>query len=351
MQHGPCAESRTVWCKSGQVVACRNPLLEPAALSRPGRPARYPRERLLERDQSGLCHEAGSARWYHGNQPRPAVGRGLYFSVKGWIEMRERLGGSKRIVVKVGTSTLTHPNGHLHLGRMESLVRQLVDLQGEGREMLLVTSGAVGAGVGRLGLAERPTDLAGKQALAAVGQGVLMQRYEGLFAEYGCTVGQILLTREDIDDPVRSASAAATMEQLFAWRVIPVVNENDTVTNEEIRVGDNDTLSARVAVLAGADLLILLSDVDGFYPADPRTNPGLRPLETVSLADDLERAAGGAGTSHGTGGMVTKVQAARICGAANIPVVLAPGARAGVLRSVLDGEAVGTLFAPVQVEV
>lgn len=258
--------------------------------------------------------------------------------------MRATLARRRRIVVKVGTSTLTHPGGLLHLGRMEGLVRQLADLHAEGRDVVLVTSGAVGAGMGRLGLTERPADLAGKQALAAVGQGVLMQRYEGLFAEYGCTVGQVLLTREDLEDPVRRANAAQTMERLFAWRVIPVVNENDTVANEEIRVGDNDTLSARVAVLTGADLLVILSDVDGFYPADPRSNPGLAPLPQVSLAGDLESAAGGAGTAGGTGGMITKVQAARLCGAAGIPMVLAPGARPGVLREVLAGQEIGTLF-------
>ncbi len=261
--------------------------------------------------------------------------------------MRSSFVDCRRVVVKVGTSTLTHPSGHLHLGRMEALVRQLADLHAEGREVVLVSSGAIGAGMGRLRLTERPADVAGKQALAAVGQGVLMQRYEGLFAEYGCVVGQVLLTRQDLDDPVRAASAAATVEQLFAWRVIPIVNENDTVANAEIKVGDNDTLSARVAVLTRADLLILLSDVDGFYPGDPRRTPDLQPLERVSLADDLERSAGGAGSVHGTGGMITKVQAARICGDAAIPTVVAQGARPGVLREILAGEPVGTLFEPV----
>lgn len=262
--------------------------------------------------------------------------------------MREAIRHSKRVVVKVGTSTLTHPNGHLHLGRMEALVRQLADLHAEGRDVVLVTSGAVGAGMGRLDLPERPKDLTGKQALAAVGQGLLMQRYEGLFAEYGVVVGQVLLTRFDLENPIQRANAAATMEQLFAWRVIPVVNENDTVAGDEIRVGDNDTLSARVALLVRADLLILLSDVDGFYPADPRTNPGLKPRLEVSLEEDLEQAAGGAGTRNATGGMITKVQAARLCGEAGIPTVLAHGARPGVLREILAGEAVGTLFCPPQ---
>jgi glutamate 5-kinase len=258
--------------------------------------------------------------------------------------MRESFGQKRRIVVKVGTSTVTHPGGLLHLGRIEALVRQLADLHAEGRDVVLVTSGAVGAGLGRLGLDKRPAGLAAKQALAAVGQGLLMQRYENFFSEYGCVVGQVLLTRQDLEDERRRASAQATMNQLFDWRVIPIVNENDTVVNEEIRVGDNDTLSARVAVLAGADLLILLSDVDGFYPADPRTNPELRPLTTVSLTSELINGAGGAGTPGGTGGMVTKVQAARICAAAGIPTVLAAGARPGVIREILSGQLVGTLF-------
>lgn len=258
--------------------------------------------------------------------------------------MRTGLKTAKRIVVKVGTSTLTHPTGHLHLGRMEALVRQLSDLHAEGRDVVLVTSGAVGAGMGRLGLERRPPETTAKQALAAIGQGQLMHRYEALFSEYGPAVGQILLTRQDFEDPTRRATAAAVMAQLLQWRVVPIVNENDTVSNEQIRVGDNDTLSARVATLIRADLLILLSDVDGLYPEDPRGKPGLLPLTAVSMAEELEAMAGGAGTAVGTGGMVTKIAAARICAAESIPVVLANGANASVLRSIVAGETVGTLF-------
>lgn len=257
---------------------------------------------------------------------------------------RSRLISSRRVVIKVGTSTITHPNGLLHLGRMESLVRQIYDLHAEGREVVLVSSGAVGAGLGKLGLSERPSDLQAKQALASVGQGVLMHRYEVLFGDYGCTVGQVLLTRDDLEHPERKRSAGATMELMLSWRVIPVVNENDTVSSEEIKVGDNDTLSARVAALVKADLLVLLSDVDGFYPADPKKVAGLQPMPQVSIGADLDRAAGGAGSSNGTGGMVTKVQAARICAAHGIKMVLAHGARPGVLREIVAGEVVGTLF-------
>lgn len=258
--------------------------------------------------------------------------------------MRERLRQARRVIIKVGTSTLTHPNGHLHLGRMEALVRQIADLHAEGRNVVLVTSGAVGAGLGRLNLEQRPQEVHAKQALAAIGQGLLMQRYEALFGEYGLVVGQVLLTREDLEDPHRRESAAAVMDQMLHWRVVPIVNENDTVTSEEIRVGDNDTLSAQVATLIGADLLILLSDVEGLYPADPRTNPGLQPMLTASLADDLERIAGGAGTANGTGGMATKIRAARICAEAAIDMVVASGDRAGVLREIAAGDPVGTLF-------
>ena len=259
--------------------------------------------------------------------------------------MRHGLKASKRIVIKVGTSTLTHPNGHLHLGRMEALVRQLADLHAEGRRITLVTSGAVGAGMGRLGLDRRPSETLTKQALAAVGQGLLMHRYEALFSECGRAVGQILLTRQDFEDDHRRAVAAGVIDRLLSWGVIPVVNENDSVSSEQIGVGDNDTLSARVAAMIGADLLVLLSDVDGLYTEDPRGKTGLSPLTCVSARDDLEAMAGGAGSVRGTGGMVTKIHAARICAAARIPMVLANGAAPGVLRLILAGEAVGTLFA------
>lgn len=261
--------------------------------------------------------------------------------------MRTGVMASKRIVVKVGTSTLTHPNGHLHLGRMEALVRQLSDLAAEGRGLVLVTSGAVGAGMGRLGLTQRPAETRRKQALAAVGQGLLMHRYEALFAEYGRPVGQMLLTRQDFEDAHRREIAAGVFDQLLEWGVIPIVNENDSVSNEQIRVGDNDTLAARVAAMIGADLLILLSDVDGLYTEDPRGKTGLSPLAEVAPEDDLEAMAGGAGTATGTGGMITKVQAARICAGAGIRMVLANGGAPGVLRSILAGETVGTLFGEV----
>lgn len=254
---------------------------------------------------------------------------------------------ARRVVVKVGTSLLTHPGGQLHFGRMEALVRQLADLHAEGREVILVTSGAVGAGLGRMGLQGRPAGLVEKQALAAVGQGLLMQHYEKLFAEHGVTVAQVLLTRADLEDSRRRENAAATLGTLLGWRVVPIVNENDTVTAEEIRVGDNDTLSARVAALVQSDLLIILSDVDGLYPADPRTNPGLTPLPVVTeLNEAIWRSAGEAGSATGTGGMRTKIQAAAIAMAAGIPMVVASGQRPGVLAEIVRGQNPGTLFLP-----
>jgi glutamate 5-kinase len=259
--------------------------------------------------------------------------------------VRPSLGQRRRIVVKVGTSTLTHANGHLHLGRMEALVRQLADVMGEEKEQILVTSAAISAGMGRMGLKERPASLTEKQALAAVGQGVLMHQYEKLFAEYGIKVAQVLLTKEDLDHPYRSRNARETVACLLQWGVVPIVNENDVVASDEIKVGDNDTLSARVAVLARADLLIILSDVDGVYPADPRTTNGISVLSWVpEVTIELERVAGGAGSSNGTGGMVTKLQAARIANAAGIPLVVANGSQPGVIRAILAGEPVGTLI-------
>lgn len=259
------------------------------------------------------------------------------------------LAAARRVVVKVGTSTLTHPNGRLHLGRMEALARQLADLMAAGKQVVLVTSGAIGAGIGRLGLERRPDEALDKQALAAVGQGVLMQTYEKLCAEYNVVVAQILLTRDDLEDATRRASARATMLRLLAWQVLPIVNENDTVANEEIKLGDNDTLSARVAVLIDAELLVILSDVDGFYAADPRLHPdkAMQPLQVVrAITPEVMAAAGGAGSSNGSGGMRTKLQAAEICLQAGIPMVLAAGARPGVLSEIASGHVHGTLFSP-----
>lgn len=254
---------------------------------------------------------------------------------------------ARRIVVKVGTSTLTHENGKLNLLRIERLVRQLVDAVNQGKELILVTSGAVGAGMSRLGLKERPRSVPGQQAVAAVGQGLLMQVYEKLFAEYGHVVAQVLLTREDLQNRRRYLNSRNTLLKLFEYGAIPIVNENDTVAVDEIRFGDNDTLSALVASLIDADLLVILSDVDGLYSSDPHLDPQARRLEVVrELTPELWKAARGPGSHLGTGGMVTKLEAARIATASGCAMVLAHGAEEQVLLKILEGQQVGTLFLP-----
>lgn len=258
---------------------------------------------------------------------------------------------AKRIVVKVGTSTLTHANGRLHLQRMESLARQLTDLRNGGREVVLVSSGAVGAGLGRLGLEERPKTMPERQAAAAVGQGLLMQVYSKLFSEYGQIVAQVLLTREDLDHRLRYLNARNTILTLLGYGVIPIINENDTVATDELKnlhFGDNDQLSALVACTVGADLLVLLSDIDGLYNRDPRQHTDAEKITVVKeLTPELFVGAGGAGSRRGTGGMATKLEAARIATRSGIAMLLADGSVPGVLHRILDGgEAEGTLFLP-----
>ncbi|MGI6604434.1 MAG: glutamate 5-kinase [bacterium] len=260
---------------------------------------------------------------------------------------REALRAAKRVVVKVGTSTLTYDTGRLNLNRIEYLVRELADLAHSGRQVILVSSGAVVVGRSRLGIARRPNSVQEKQAMAAVGQGILMQTYEKLFAEYGLNVAQILLTKADVTNGKRYENACNTFQMLLSYGVIPIVNENDTVATEEIEFGDNDTLSAYVATLAQADLLVLLSDIDGLYTADPHKDPSasLIPLVT-GITPEIEELASGAGTDRGIGGMVTKIEAARIAGAAGIPLVIARGDKPGLVRDILSGGEIGTLFVP-----
>lgn len=253
----------------------------------------------------------------------------------------------KRLVVKVGTSTIAYPNGRLNLDSLERLVRQLSDIANEGREVAVVSSGAIGAGMGRLALGRRPKSIPELQAAAAVGQGLLMQTYEKLFSEYGHTVAQVLLTREDINDRRRHLNARHALLTLLRYGVIPIINENDTVAVDEIKFGDNDTLAALVTGLIDADLVILLSDVDGVYDADPRTTPGARRLSVVTeITEELERAAKGPGSALGRGGMATKIQAAKVATQSGAAMVIAHGAHPNVLRAILNGEPVGTLFVP-----
>lgn len=252
---------------------------------------------------------------------------------------------AKRIVVKVGTSTLTHATGKLNLERIEHLVRQLTDLRYQGKEVVLVSSGAIGAGMGKLNLDKRPKTIPEKQAIAAIGQGILMQLYEKFFSEYGQIVAQLLLTKADMDDRRRFLNARNTLTTLLQLGVIPIVNENDTVAVEEIRFGDNDTLAALVGTLVDADLLILLSDIDGLYTADPRKYPEAKLLQVVEAVNDtIENAAGDVGSKFGSGGMATKISAAKVATNAGIPMIIANGAEDNIIRRLIHGEQLGTLF-------
>lgn len=254
---------------------------------------------------------------------------------------------ANRIIVKVGTSTLTYPNGELNLGQIERIVREMVDLANQGKELVLVSSGAIGVGMGRLGLRRRPQTIPEKQAVAAVGQGLLMQIYEKLFGEYGRVVAQVLLTRGDVADRRRYLNARNAFLSLLNYQVIPIVNENDTVAVEEIKFGDNDTLSALVASLLNADLLIILTDIDGLYDADPRFNSSARLLSRVEeITPEVEYLAGGAGSERGTGGMFTKIQAAKIAVSSGVGMVIASSRERDVIRRVCGGEELGTFFVP-----
>lgn len=253
----------------------------------------------------------------------------------------------KRVVVKVGTSSVAHATGKPNLFKIESLVRQLADLYNMGKEIILVTSGAIGTGAGKLGLPGRPRTIPEKQAAAAVGQGVLMHIYEKLFAEYGVTVGQVLLTREDFSDRKRFLNARNSLHAMLQFGVIPVINENDTVAVDEIKLGDNDNLSALVATLIDAELLILLSDIDGLFTADPRKEKSARLIRDVTeMTPEIEALSGGAGSKLGTGGMATKIQAARIAMHSGTVTVITNMEEKDIIRRVIEGETVGTVFWP-----
>lgn len=249
-----------------------------------------------------------------------------------------------RIVVKVGTSTLAHSTGRMNIRRVEALCRVLSDVKNAGHEVILVSSGAIGMGVGKLSLKERPSDMPTKQAAAAVGQCELMYTYDRLFSQYNHTVAQVLLTGGDVEDDVRRGHFHNTMFRLLELGALPVINENDTVATDEI-IGDNDTLSAIVAQTVQADLLVLLSDIEGLYTADPRKDAGAKLIPVVeALTPDVIALAGGNGSALGTGGMVTKLRAAGIAMEAGIDMVIANGAQPEIVYRILDGEPVGTRF-------
>lgn len=259
---------------------------------------------------------------------------------------------AQRIVVKVGTSTLLREGGGVNLRRMDGLARVLADLKNMGHQVILVSSGAIGVGAGKLGMKARPTELRQKQAVAAVGQCELMHLYDKFFAEYGQTVAQILLTDEDVDVPSRAEHLSGTFTALLELGCIPVVNENDSVSSTEIEtgqkkvLGDNDTLSAIVAGLCGADLLVLLSDIDGLYDADPHKCPGAKLIHRVeAITPEIEALAGGGGTQWGTGGMYTKLTAARRAMDHGIDMVIANSEHLDALYDIVEGRDVGTRFA------
>lgn len=250
-----------------------------------------------------------------------------------------------RIVVKVGTSTLAHKTGHMNIRHVEKLCKVLADIKNAGDEVILVSSGAIGMGMGKLQLRERPKSLPEKQAAAAVGQCELMYVYDKLFSEYNHTVAQILLTGADVRDEHRCENFINTTERLLRWNALPIINENDTVATDEIVIGDNDTLAAIVATSLHADLLILLSDIDGLYTANPRVDPNARLIPEVrELTPEILASAGGSGSEIGTGGMQTKLTAARMVMDAGHDMIIANGENPGILYDILDGKPVGTRF-------
>jgi glutamate 5-kinase len=258
---------------------------------------------------------------------------------------REALKKAKRIVIKVGTSTITYANGKRNFSQIDRLAREISDLQNQGKEMILVTSGAVAVGVDRMGLPGKPKTIPGKQAAAAVGQGVLMHTYEKFFADYGQIVAQVLITKTEAIDRHRYTNTRNTFMELMRQRVIPIVNENDVVALDELKIGDNDNMSALVAGIVDADLVIILSDVDGLYTANPQTHlDAVIVPEVAEITPEIEASAGGVGSARGTGGMATKIQAAKAATSSGIHLVIASGTEKNAITRVLQGEELGTLF-------
>ncbi|HIZ23522.1 MAG TPA: glutamate 5-kinase [Candidatus Blautia faecigallinarum] len=263
------------------------------------------------------------------------------------MDYRERLKQKQRIVIKIGTSSLTHPEtGRLNLRKLEVLVRELSDLRNQGKDVVLVSSGAIGVGSAALGMQGKPEELEKKQACAAVGQARLMMIYQKLFAEYNQTAAQILMTKNTMVDNLNRKNAQNTFQELLKLGAIPVVNENDSVSTYEIQFGDNDTLSAVVAALIGADLLILLSDIDGLFTDDPNQNPKAQFIDVVENLDEhfLKMGKASTGSRMGTGGMTTKLTAAEIATAAGTDMVIANGADFHVIHKIIEGRKYGTLF-------
>lgn len=250
-----------------------------------------------------------------------------------------------RIVIKIGTSTLAHPTGHLNIRRVEQLCKTISDIKNAGHEIILVSSGAIGMGVGKLGLRERPTDIPTKQAAAAVGQCELMYIYDNLFGQYNHTVAQLLITGDDVVNEIRHNNFKNTLHRLLALGAIPIINENDTVATDEIVIGDNDTLAAFVSESVQADKLILLSDIDGLYTSDPHNNPDAQLIRFANKVDEeMFALAGGSSCPLGTGGMITKLHAAKICLSCGCDMIITNGNNPANLYAIMDGKSVGTTF-------
>ncbi len=249
-----------------------------------------------------------------------------------------------RIVIKIGTSTLTHNTGHPNIFKIESLVKVLADIKNSGVELLVVTSGAISVGFGKLGLKARPDDIPSKQACAAVGQCELMYLYDRLFSEYNHTVSQVLLSKEDVEDKTRSKNAKNTLTRLLEYNSIPIINENDTVATSEIAIGDNDTLSAIVAKLVSADLLIIMSDIDGVFDSDPRTNPKAKLIPVIECLDFARSVSSGTTNKNAKGGMTTKIEAASIIAGTNTDMIILNGDTPKNLYKAIEGQEIGTMF-------
>lgn len=262
-----------------------------------------------------------------------------------FLERPVNINAVQKIVIKVGTRLLTYETGKLNLGIIEKLVREMADLKNQGKDVVLVSSGAVGAGIGRLGLKRKPVSIQERQAVAAIGQGLLIQFYEKLFAEYGHMVAQVLLTREDLENRKRYINSRNTLLHLLKFGAIPIVNENDTISTEEIEFGDNDRLSALVATLIDADLLVILTDINGLYTANPRLDPSATCIPFVQeITPEIKKIAGKTEEMLAKGGMITKIEAAEIATTSGIDMVIANGREPDILKRILQGETIGTYF-------
>lgn len=259
-------------------------------------------------------------------------------------EVYGRIKDARRIVIKIGTSTLTYENGKVNIRQFDKIARVVTDIKNSGRDVIVVSSGAGGVAMGKLGYSEKPKDMGARQAFAAVGQCELMYMYDKMFSDYNSTVAQILLTKDDIDEPKRLKNTQNTLGELLKMHIVPIINENDTVATEEIEFGDNDTLSAYVAKLADADLLVLFSDIDGLYDKDPHKFSDARLVEMVTDLDNIGCDIGGAGSNRGTGGMISKINAGKIAASGGIDMIITNGENIAALYDILEGKPVGTVF-------